>query len=90
MTPAQAAQTLGVSELARELAPLVADLLREHLADVLWSRKQVESYSGFGRSTVAAYMALPGFPKAVRVGKGDPRYKASEVRKWFERQKERN
>ena len=60
--------------LAQALAPRIADLLRPYVVkDALWSRKEIEGYSGFGRSTVATFMASPIFPRAVRIGKGDPR-----------------
>jgi predicted DNA-binding transcriptional regulator AlpA len=43
------------------------------------------AYLKCGRSTVYRYMADPDFPKAIRHGRGHPRWLKAEVVAWWMR-----
>lgn len=48
----------------------------------------VAAMLGYSADHVRQRLAcLPGFPKASRPNNGNPRWKASEVERWMERQK---
>lgn len=60
----------------------------------LWSGTEIAAYLKVGaRQVLERYAPLPDFPKAIRLptsegGKGQPRWKASEVIAWAERYQE--
>jgi predicted DNA-binding transcriptional regulator AlpA len=51
----------------------------------LWAVADVMAYLKCGRSTVYRYMADPDFPKAIRHGRGHPRWLKAEVVAWWMR-----
>lgn len=62
----------------------------------LWSGTEIGAYLKVGsRQVLERYAPLPDFPKAIRLptgegGKGQPRWKASEVIAWAEKHQEGN
>lgn len=53
----------------------------------LWTRSQVGEYLQLKASALDRVLALPSFPDARRPAGGHPRYLASEVMAWAEKQK---
>ena len=60
----------------------------------LWSARTIGDYMEVSeRQVVNRYAPHPDFPKAIRVpliggGRGQPRWKAGEVKAWWERYKQ--
>ncbi|ARO88661.1 hypothetical protein EBAPG3_013270 [Nitrosospira lacus] len=85
-------------DLVEQIAAAVADRLNPR--DGLWSAKTIAAYMDIegknpGRQVLERFAPHPGFPKAIRVpvaggGRGHPRWKESEIRKWWERYKDVN
>lgn len=87
-------------ELIERIASAVAERISP--SDGLWSARTIARYMDFvekdgkvsQRTVLERYAPHPDFPKAIRVptvsgGRGRPRWKESEIRKWWEKHKER-
>jgi prophage regulatory protein len=83
-----------IDDLAASIARHTAR--RIPLAVDLWGYAEIADYLKLAQRQVADRVAtLPGFPAAIRIptrgaGRGQPRYKASEVIAWVESHKERS
>ena len=82
-------------DLIQQIASAVADRLNPR--DGLWSAKTIAAYMDIGNylQVLNRYAPHPDFPKAIRVpiaggGRGQPRWKESEIRKWWEKYKDVN
>lgn len=82
-----------IDDLASSIARHTAR--RIPLAVDLWGYSEIAAYLKLAQRQVADRVAtLPGFPAAIRIptrgaGRGQPRYKASEVIAWAESYKDR-
>jgi hypothetical protein len=74
-------------EAVRALAPFVG-------TNILWTTDDVCTYLRVEKTKLRAYLAMPKFPKAIRLpsdkGAGHPRYKAMEVMQWAEGYQDRH
>jgi prophage regulatory protein len=83
-----------IDDLAASIARHTAR--RIPLAVDLWGYAEIAAYLKMAHRHVSDRVAtLPGFPAAIRIptrgaGRGQPRYKASEVIAWVESHKERS
>jgi len=75
----------------------LASAIMERLSPVdgLWSAKTIAKYMDIDShlQVLNRYAPHPNFPKAIRVpiaggGRGHPRWKASEIQKWWESHKD--
>ena len=53
----------------------------------LWTIADIAQFIQVSRDTVTRLKSKPGFPAAIRIGGGHPRWKAVEVVRWAESQK---
>jgi hypothetical protein len=74
---------------------VAAAMAEQKDGDRLWSAKTIAEYMDIGnyRQVLDRYAPHPDFPKAIRVpiaggGRGQPRWKASEVKAWWCRYQE--
>lgn len=83
-----------IDDLAESIARHTAR--RIPLAVDLWGSAEIAAYLKLEQRQVSdRVVTLPGFPAAIRIptrgpGRGQPRYKASEVIAWAESHKERS
>lgn len=52
----------------------------------LWTISDIAQFVRCSRDTVTRLKSKPGFPKAIRIGRGHPRWKAVDVVRWADRQ----
>ena len=77
-------------DIIEQLAAAVASRISP--VDGLWSARTIAQYMDIGnyRQVLDRYAPHPDFPKAIRVpiaggGRGQPRWKAEEIRAWWGR-----
>lgn len=50
----------------------------------LWTVADIAKFAKFGRSKVYQLVYTPGFPPAIRVHGGKPRWNADKVKEYFQ------
>lgn len=81
------------ADIIEQLAAAVADRIQPK--DGLWSARTIAAHMDIDnyRQVLERYAPHPQFPKAIRVpvaggGRGQPRWKAEEIRAWWDSHKE--
>ncbi len=65
----------------------ILDELRKP-TDSLWQEKDIAAYYGTTPSSIRRATCKPDFPKAIKPQGLSRRWKPSEVKEWFDRQRE--